>query len=97
MWLAVIGLLCFEFDVLCAFASVLHHLKEKPSLLDQLVRRSHLHDSPSVHNDDLVVVCHSDEPVGDGDDGGFFELLLQNFLDEGVGLHVYVGSGFVKY
>lgn len=76
---------------------VLNHLEEYSLFLQQLERRASFDDPPAVHHDDLVVVCDSVEPMRDRYHRRLFELLSDYLLNEGVGLHVHVGSGLVKH
>ena len=53
------------------------------------------HFSPS-HHDNLIVVCNCVESMGNRDDGGLIEFLLENFLDEVICSHVNIGGRFIE-
>ena len=65
--------------------------------MDEFPRRSVFDDPSSLHNYHLIVVSNRVEPMGHGDDCGVGELFLYGGLNEDVGLHVYVRSGFVEH
>lgn len=65
-------------------------------LLDELIGGAHLGDAATVHNDYGVVVGDCIESMGHCDYCGVAEFLFYNVLNEGVGLHVYVGGGFIE-
>jgi len=92
---SLVGLSGFELDGLCTFAAVLHHLVKHALLFDELVRCPLLRYPAPVHHNDLVIVSHSDQPMGNGDDGGLLKLLLQHLLNEGVSFYVDVRGGLV--
>lgn len=84
-------------DENCVFAGVADHVEEGALPLDELVGRAHFDDPALLHDDDLVVVRNGVEAVGDGDDGGVAELLLDGGLDEAVSLHVHVRGRLVEH
>ena len=83
-------------DELSVFACMLHHIVELTLSLQQLPRSALLLYATSFHHDHLVVVSNCVESVGDCYHSCVCELLTNDFLDEGVCLHVDVRSGLIK-
>lgn len=85
------------FYQLSIFTSVLHHLKERSLFLKQFKRSPCFHDPPIVHHDNIVVICHSVEPMRDRYHRGLFEFFSDNLLNKSISFHVYVRGCLVEY
>jgi hypothetical protein len=83
-------------DELSVLACMLHHIVELTFSLQQLPRSALLLYAASFHHDHLVVVSNCVESMSDCYHSCVRELLTNDFLDEGVCLHVDVRSGLIK-
>ena len=82
-------------DQICVSARMADHLSKHSSHLYKLMRTPNLCDLPLAHDDDLIVIRDGVQPMGNGDYRRFLKFVVDAFLDEVVGLHVHIRSGFV--
>mmetsp|Transcript_36020 Transcript_36020/g.57838 ORF Transcript_36020/g.57838 Transcript_36020/m.57838 type:complete len:226 (-) Transcript_36020:1294-1971(-) len=87
------------FEFLCRlWARTLYHSREDTMrVFQQLSSRSELGHLSRVHNQYLVVIDDSREPVGDRDDRGALKLIAHDFLDLIVGVNVDICRRLVHH
>ena len=78
------------------FTSMLHHSKEGALLFYELVGVPLLYNLTSLHHNNFIIVSYCVQTMCYCYYCCVRKTFFENVLNEGVSLHVYVGSGFIQ-